>query len=55
VENGNSHRLFWVPADMVKLFPIPETEYTIGGGGILRVDYSAPLFLGDEWHRCYVG
>ncbi|CCO36140.1 Vegetative incompatibility protein HET-E-1 [Rhizoctonia solani AG-1 IB] len=55
VENGNSQRLFWVPADMVKLFPTPETEYTIGSGGILRVDYSAPLFLGDKWHHCYEG
>ncbi|CCO34675.1 hypothetical protein BN14_08780 [Rhizoctonia solani AG-1 IB] len=55
VENGNSQRLFWVPTDMVKLFPTPETEYTIGSGGILRADYSAPPLLGDEWHRCYVG
>ncbi|CCO36593.1 hypothetical protein BN14_10734 [Rhizoctonia solani AG-1 IB] len=55
VKNGNSQRLFWVPTDMVELFPIPETECIIGSGGILRVDYSAPVFLGDEWHRCYEG
>ncbi|CCO36998.1 hypothetical protein BN14_11148 [Rhizoctonia solani AG-1 IB] len=53
VENGNSQRLFCVPADMVKYFPTLETVYTIGKEGVLRVDYSAPLFLGDEWHRCY--
>ncbi|CEL54397.1 putative WD repeat-containing protein alr3466 OS=Nostoc sp, (strain PCC 7120 / UTEX 2576) GN=alr3466 PE=4 SV=1 [Rhizoctonia solani AG-1 IB] len=55
VENGNSQRLFWVPTDMVKLFPTPETEYIIARGGNLGVDYGATPFLGDEWHWCYVG
>ncbi|ELU36278.1 peptidase C14 [Rhizoctonia solani AG-1 IA] len=50
-----SQLLFWVPSDMVKLFPSIESVYTIGPEGILRADYSQPLLLGEEWHRCYVG
>jgi hypothetical protein len=54
-ENGNSQRLFWVPPDVVKYFPSLETAYTVGKEGTMRADYSAPLFLGNEWHRCYEG
>ncbi|CEL61304.1 Vegetative incompatibility protein HET-E-1 OS=Podospora anserina GN=HET-E1 PE=4 SV=1 [Rhizoctonia solani AG-1 IB] len=54
-ENGDSQRLFWVPPDVVKYFPSLETVYTVGKEGTMRADYSAPLFLGNEWHRCYEG
>ncbi|KAF8676550.1 WD domain, G-beta repeat [Rhizoctonia solani] len=53
--NRDSQLLFWVPSDMVKLFPQFRGVYTIAPEGILRVDYDQPLLLGEEWHRCYVG
>ncbi|KAF8733633.1 WD domain, G-beta repeat, partial [Rhizoctonia solani] len=53
--NRDSQLLFWVPSDMVKLFPQLRGVYTIAPEGILRVDYDQPLLLGEEWHRCYVG
>ncbi|KAF8751866.1 hypothetical protein RHS01_08336 [Rhizoctonia solani] len=53
--NRDSQLLFWVPSDLRKVFPRPEIVYTIGPEGMLRVDYSKPLSLGDEWHRCFVG
>ncbi|CAE6389230.1 unnamed protein product, partial [Rhizoctonia solani] len=53
--NHDSRLLFWVPSDLRKVFPRPETVYTIGPEGTLRADYSKPLLLGDEWQRCFVG
>ncbi|KAF8748017.1 hypothetical protein RHS01_11115 [Rhizoctonia solani] len=53
--NHNSQLLFWVPSDLLNLFPRPETAYTIGPEGTLRADYSKRLLLGDEWHRCFAG
>ncbi|GAB1525243.1 hypothetical protein RhiTH_008401 [Rhizoctonia solani] len=53
--NHDSRLLFWVPSDLRKVFPRPGTVYTIGPEGTLRVDYSRPLSLGDEWQRCFVG
>ncbi|KAF8703122.1 WD40 repeat-like protein, partial [Rhizoctonia solani] len=49
-QNCNSQLLFWVPSDMVKLFPRLRGVYTIAPKGILRVDYDRPLLLGEEWH-----
>ncbi|GAB1528101.1 hypothetical protein RhiTH_011292 [Rhizoctonia solani] len=51
----NSQLLFWVPTNLLKLFPALENVYTIGPEGILHTDYSQPLLLGEEWHGCYVG
>ncbi|CAE6460806.1 unnamed protein product [Rhizoctonia solani] len=53
--NGDSQLLFWVPRNMVNIFPSVGTIYTIGQEGILKTDYSLPLYLGEEWHRCYLG
>ncbi|QRW17446.1 peptidase C14 [Rhizoctonia solani] len=53
--NHDSRLLFWVPSDLRKVFPRPETVYTIGPEGTLRADYSKPLSLGYEWQRCFVG
>ncbi|ELU36811.1 hypothetical protein AG1IA_09158 [Rhizoctonia solani AG-1 IA] len=53
--NHDSRLLFWVPSDLRKVFPRPETVYTIGPEGTLRADYSKPLSLADEWQRCFVG
>ncbi|KAF8751531.1 WD domain, G-beta repeat [Rhizoctonia solani] len=53
--NHDSQLVFWVPSDVLRLFPLLETVYTIGPGGTYRVDYSQPLLLGDDWHRCFVG
>ncbi|KAF8748415.1 Polysaccharide lyase family 8, N terminal alpha-helical domain [Rhizoctonia solani] len=50
----DSQLLFWAPSDIRRVFPTLETVYTIGPEGILQTDYSQSLFLGDEWHRCYV-
>ncbi|GAB1527963.1 hypothetical protein RhiTH_011152 [Rhizoctonia solani] len=55
VRNRDSQLLFWAPSDIRRLFPIPETVYTIGPQGILHTDYTQPLLLGEEWDRCYVG
>ncbi|CAE6346739.1 unnamed protein product [Rhizoctonia solani] len=54
VRNRNSELLFWVPPDLVKLFPNLRTVFSIGAQGVLRTDYSKPLFLGRDWHRCYI-
>ncbi|ELU37493.1 WD40 domain-containing protein [Rhizoctonia solani AG-1 IA] len=51
----NLQLLFWVPTNLLKLFPALENVYTIGPEGILHTDYSQPLLLGEEWHGCYVG
>ncbi|KAF8737166.1 WD40 repeat-like protein, partial [Rhizoctonia solani] len=53
--NRDSRPLFWVPFDLRNLLPRPENLYIIGPEGIMRADYSQPLLLGEEWHRCYVG
>ncbi|ELU38085.1 peptidase C14 [Rhizoctonia solani AG-1 IA] len=53
--NRDSQLLFWIPSDLLKLFPRLETVYTIRSEGTLRVDYSKRLLIGDEWHRCFVG
>ncbi|KAF8750315.1 WD domain, G-beta repeat [Rhizoctonia solani] len=53
--NRDSQLLFWVPSDLLKLFPRLESVYTIGPEGILHTDYNQPLLLGEEWHGCYVG
>ncbi|CAE6357765.1 unnamed protein product [Rhizoctonia solani] len=53
--NRDSQLLFWVPFDLREHLPHPENLYIIEPEGIMRVDYSQPLFLGEEWHRCYVG
>ncbi|GAB1527968.1 hypothetical protein RhiTH_011157 [Rhizoctonia solani] len=55
VRNRHSQLLFWVPSDMLELFPALESVYTIGPEGILHTDYNQPLLLGEEWHGCYVG
>ncbi|CAE6399051.1 unnamed protein product, partial [Rhizoctonia solani] len=55
VRNRESELLFWVPSDMVKLFPTLETVYTISPEGVLQADYSRTLLLGDEWALCYEG
>ncbi|KAF8692322.1 Polysaccharide lyase family 8, N terminal alpha-helical domain, partial [Rhizoctonia solani] len=52
--NRDSQLLFWAPSNIRRVFPALETVYTIGPEGILQTDYSQSLFLGDEWHRCYV-
>ncbi|CAE6473853.1 unnamed protein product [Rhizoctonia solani] len=52
--NHDSQLVFWVPSDMLKLFPRLETVYTIGSEGTCRADYSQPLLLGEDWHRCFV-
>ncbi|CAE6476899.1 unnamed protein product [Rhizoctonia solani] len=53
--NRDSQLVFWVPSDLLKLFPLLETVYTIGSEGTCRADYSQPLLLGNDWHRCFVG
>ncbi|KAF8676950.1 WD40 repeat-like protein [Rhizoctonia solani] len=53
--NHDLRLIFWVPSDLRKVFPRPQTVYTIGPEGTLRADYSKPLLLGDEWQRCFVG
>ncbi|CAE6383525.1 unnamed protein product [Rhizoctonia solani] len=55
LRNRDSQLLFWVPSDILSPFPRLRGIYTIGPEGILGVDYSQPLLLGLEWHRCYVG
>ncbi|QRW17439.1 peptidase C14 [Rhizoctonia solani] len=52
--NHDSQLLFWVPSYLRKPFPSLETVYAIGPEGSLRADYSKPLLLGHEWHRCFV-
>ncbi|ELU37450.1 WD40 domain-containing protein [Rhizoctonia solani AG-1 IA] len=46
--NRDSQLLFWVPSDLLKLFPRLESVYTIGPEGILHTDYNQPLLLGEE-------
>ncbi|KAF8707422.1 hypothetical protein RHS03_03366, partial [Rhizoctonia solani] len=52
--NRNSQLVFWVPLDMIMLFPCLETVYNIGPEGTCRAEYSERLLLGDEWHGCFV-
>ncbi|QRW17360.1 peptidase C14 [Rhizoctonia solani] len=54
VRNRDSQLVFWVPSDLLKLFPLLETVYTIGSEGTCRADYSQRLLLGEDWHRCFV-
>ncbi|QRW23711.1 peptidase C14 [Rhizoctonia solani] len=54
VRNRDSQLLFWAPSDVRRVFPSVGQVYTIGPEGTLHTDYSQPLFLGDDWHRCYV-
>ncbi|GAB1518054.1 hypothetical protein RhiTH_001112 [Rhizoctonia solani] len=53
--NRDSQLVFWVPSDLLMLFPRLETVYNIGPEGTCRADYSQRLLLGDEWHGCFVG
>ncbi|GAB1527701.1 hypothetical protein RhiTH_010889 [Rhizoctonia solani] len=53
--NRNSQLIFWVPSYLNKILPSPENVYCVGLAGTLRADYSKPLWLGDEWHRCFLG
>ncbi|QRW23697.1 peptidase C14 [Rhizoctonia solani] len=55
IRNHDSQLVFWAPSDIRRVFPIIETVYTIGPQGILHMDYTQPLLLGEEWHGCYVG
>ncbi|KAF8688206.1 NACHT domain, partial [Rhizoctonia solani] len=53
--NQDSQLVFWVPSYLRVLLPSPENVYCIGPAGTLRVDYSKPLSLGEEWRRCFIG
>ncbi|GAB1527261.1 hypothetical protein RhiTH_010436 [Rhizoctonia solani] len=52
--NDKSQLVFWVPSDMVGIFPTSPDSFGIGSQGTLRIDYGQPLFVGGEWNRCYV-
>ncbi|KAF8697747.1 WD domain, G-beta repeat, partial [Rhizoctonia solani] len=53
--NRDSQLVFWVPSYLHKPFLSPKNIHYIGPEGTLRADYSKPLWLGDEWHRCFSG
>ncbi|CAE6381437.1 unnamed protein product [Rhizoctonia solani] len=52
--NDKSQLVFWVPSDMVGIFPTSPGSLGIGSQGTLRIDYGQCLFVGGEWDRCYV-
>ncbi|GAB1526235.1 hypothetical protein RhiTH_009402 [Rhizoctonia solani] len=52
--NSDSQLVFWIPSDMLRLFPRFRNVCTIGPQGSLQVDHDKPLLLGDQWHRCFV-